>query len=109
MQAKIVEKIFSKLHEHNQNPATELKYNNNFTLLVAVVLSAQATDVSVNKATADLFLYYNSPEKMLALGEDGLKNYIKTIGLYHTKAANIIKTCQELIERHNGQVPASFD
>ncbi|WP_316354116.1 endonuclease III [Candidatus Trichorickettsia mobilis] len=109
MQVKIVEQIFSELHKHNQNPVTELKYNNNFTLLVAVVLSAQATDLSVNKASSDLFLYYNSPEKMLALGEDGLKNYIKTIGLYHTKAANIIKTCQALIERHNGQVPASFE
>ena len=90
--------LFERLRAINPHPTTEL---------IAVVLSAQATDVSVNKATVKLFAMANTPEAILALGEDTLKQYIKTIGLYNTKAANIMKTCQLLIERHHGEVPAS--
>jgi endonuclease III len=84
---------------------TELKYSSPFELLVAVTLSAQATDVGVNKATARLFPVANTPEQILALGEEGLKDYIKTIGLFNSKAKNIIAACRMLIERHDGQVP----
>jgi len=87
------------------NPTTELVYHSPFELLIAVILSAQATDVSVNKATAKLYAVANTPESILALGLDGLKSYIKTIGLYNSKAANILKTCQILIEQHHSQVP----
>lgn len=97
--------IFRRLHETNPNPATELHYQSPFELLVAVILSAQATDVSVNKATAKLYPVANTPQAILALGEQGLASYIRTIGLYNSKAKNIIKTCQLLLERHNGQVP----
>jgi endonuclease III len=97
--------IFSRLRAENPNPVTELEYNSPFELLIAVLFSAQATDVSVNKATRKLFPVANTPEKMLALGVDGLKNYIKTIGLFNAKAENAIKTCQILIEKHNSIVP----
>ena len=97
--------IFARLKEANPEPTTELVYSDPFELLIAVILSAQATDVSVNKATAKLYPVANTPEAMLALGEAGLKQYIKTIGLYNSKAKNIIKTCQLLIERHDGKVP----
>ncbi len=97
--------IFSRLREANPEPTTELNYSSPFELLIAVILSAQATDVGVNKATARLFPVANTPEAILALGVDGLKEYIKTIGLFNSKAENVIKTCRILIERHNSQVP----
>lgn len=97
--------IFSRLRAANPHPTTELHYHNAFELLIAVILSAQATDKGVNKATARLFPVANTPQAIADLGEDGLKGYIKTIGLYNAKAANIIKTCQQLLERHNGEVP----
>jgi endonuclease-3 len=97
--------IFSRLRSENPSPTTELKYNSTFELLIAVILSAQATDVSVNKATTKLYAVANSPEDIAALGEDGLKHYIKTIGLFNTKAANVIKTCQALIDQHDSQIP----
>lgn len=97
--------IFKRFQELNPNPKTELTYRSNFELLIAVMLSAQATDVSVNKATKTLFKIANTPKKMLALGEIGLKQYIKSIGLYHSKAKNIIKTCELLIAKHHGRVP----
>ena len=97
--------IFRRLQKQNPNPTTELNYTNSFELLVAVILSAQATDVGVNKATDQLFPVANTPETIFALGVDGLKEYIKTIGLFNAKAENIIKTCQMLIEQHNSQVP----
>ena len=99
--------IFSLLRQHNPAPTTELHYSNPFELLVSVVLSAQATDVSVNKATADLFKIANTPEQFINLGEQGLKRYIKSIGLYNTKAENIIRTCHILVETHAGEVPES--
>jgi len=98
--------IFQKLKAQNPKPTTELKYANPFELLVAVVLSAQATDVGVNKATKKLFLVANTPHAIVALGSEGLKQYIRTIGLYNTKANNIIKTCKLLIEEFDSQVPA---
>ena len=88
-------------------PDTELEYHNPFQLLVAVILSAQATDVSVNKATAKLYPVARTPAAVLALGVDGLKPYIRTIGLFNSKAENIIKTCRILVEQHNGEVPRS--
>ena len=97
--------IFARLQRENPQPTTELVYSSPFELLIAVILSAQATDVSVNKATEKLFARANTPAAMLALGEDGLKHYIRTIGLYNSKAKNIVKTCQLLIERHHAQVP----
>ena len=99
------EELFAILQSANPNPKTELVYQTPFELLIGVILSAQATDVSVNKATALLFPVANTPEKILALGEDGLKQYIKTIGLYNSKAKNIIKTCETLIKEHHSQVP----
>lgn len=99
------EEFFRRLAELNPNPTTELEYSSDFELLIAVILSAQATDVGVNKATRRLFPVANTPEKILALGEDGLKEYIKTIGLFNSKAKNVISTCRSLIEKHNGQVP----
>lgn len=89
----------------NPKPTTELEYANSFELLIAVVLSAQATDVSVNKATKKLFLVANTPEAIVTLGGEGLKKYIRTIGLYNTKAGNILKTCKLLIEEFDSQVP----
>ncbi|QUX91288.1 endonuclease III [Marinomonas sp. A3A] len=97
--------IFSRLRAENPNPVTELEYSSPFELLIAVLFSAQATDVSVNKATRKLFPVANTPETMLALGVDGLKSYIKTIGLFNAKAENAIKTCKILIEKHNSVVP----
>ncbi len=97
--------IFRRLREHNPNPTTELNYRNEFELLIAVILSAQATDVGVNKATKKLFEDAPTPQAMLELGVDGLKQYIKTIGLYNSKAENIIKTCRILVEKYKGQVP----
>lgn len=97
--------IFSRLREENPNPQTELEYSSTFELLIAVILSAQATDVGVNKATRHLFPIARTPEAMHALGVDGLSEYIKTIGLYRTKAKNVIETCRLLVERHNSQVP----
>ncbi|WGZ93277.1 MAG: endonuclease III [Candidatus Thiothrix putei] len=99
------EEIFRRLRDANPNPTTELVYNSTFELLIAVILSAQATDKGVNKATAHLFPAANTPEAIYALGVDGLKDYIKTIGLFNSKAANIIETCRILIEKHNSQVP----
>lgn len=101
--------IFSRLKKENPQPTTELVYSSPFELLIAVILSAQATDVSVNKATARLFPIANTPEAILALGEEGLKKYIKTIGLFNSKAKNIIKTCKLLIEKHHSQVPEQQD
>jgi endonuclease-3 len=99
------QEIFERLREANPSPTTELEYGNPFQLLVAVVLSAQSTDAGVNKATRRLFNKVRTPEDMLELGEDGLKEYIKTIGLYNTKAGNLIKACTLLVERHGGVVP----
>jgi endonuclease-3 len=103
--SNIIREMFSRLQAHNPKPSTELVYHSPFELLIAVILSAQATDVSVNKATLKLYAVANTPQAILNLGLDGLKEYIKTIGLYNTKAANIIKTCQILVEQHQGQVP----
>ena len=99
--------IFRRLHADNPTPTTELAYESTFELLIAVILSAQATDVGVNKATAKLFPVANTPAAILALGVDGLKEYIKTIGLFNTKAENVIKTCRILVEQHDGEVPNS--
>lgn len=93
------------LRENNPHPTTELNFSSPFELLIAVLLSAQATDVSVNKATAKLYPVANTPTAMLELGVEGVKTYIKTIGLYNSKAENIIKTCRILLEQHNGEVP----
>ena len=97
--------IFETLRSRMPAPTTELEYVNPFELLIAVILSAQATDVSVNKATAKLYPVANTPEAILALGVTGLKPYILTIGLFNSKAENIIKTCRILIEEHGGKVP----
>ena len=97
--------IFRRLHEDNPEPKTELAYSTPFELLVAVTLSAQATDVSVNTATAKLFPVANTPEASYALGVEGLSEYIKTIGLYNSKAKNVIEACRILIEKHGSQVP----
>ncbi len=98
--------IFSRLQQHNPEPKTELLYDSTFELLIAVLLSAQATDVGVNKATRKLYPVANTPAAILALGLDGLKEYIKTIGLFNSKAEHIIKTCQILIDQHGSEVPA---
>ena len=97
--------FFATLKNQNPEPTTELNYSSTFELLIAVILSAQATDVGVNKATDKLYPIANTPETILALGEDGLKYYIKTIGLFNSKAANVIKTCRQLIELHDSDVP----
>ncbi|MFK3772017.1 endonuclease III [Pseudomonas sp. NPDC089406] len=97
--------IFRRLHEDNPEPKTELAYTTPFELLIAVILSAQATDVGVNKATARLYPVANTPQAIHALGVDGLSEYIKTIGLYNSKAKNVIETCRLLIELHGGEVP----
>lgn len=102
---KQVYTFFERLREQRPYPTTELNFSSPFELLVAVTLSAQATDVSVNKATDKLFPVANTPEAIYALGVDGLKDYIKTIGLYNSKAENVIKACKILIEKHNSQVP----
>ena len=103
-QAQISE-LFSRLRELNPKPVTELEYSTPFELLVAVTLSAQATDVGVNKATRRLFPVANTPQAILDLGEDGLKRYINTIGLYNAKAANVIAACKILVDKHNSVVP----
>ena len=103
-QAKRIE-ILTRLRDDNPQPTTELKFDSPFELLISVLLSAQATDVSVNKATAKLYPVANTPQAILDLGVDGLKKYIKTIGLYNTKAENVIKTCQILVDKHNSEVP----
>lgn len=97
--------IFKRLRDNNPEPTTELEYSTPFELLVAVTLSAQATDVGVNKATARLFPKANTPEAILALGEEGLKDYIKTIGLFNSKAKHIIQACQILLDKFDGKVP----
>jgi len=101
--------IYRRLKETNPEPTTELNYNSSFELLIAVILSAQATDISVNKATDKLYPVANTPEAILALGENGLKRYIKTIGLYNSKAKNIIETCRMLIAEHDCRVPETRD
>ena len=100
-----IESFFPTLKAADPSPQTELEYSSVFELLAAVLLSAQATDVGVNKATRKLFVVANTPQKMLALGVSGLEHYVRTIGLYRTKAANLIKTCQILIDQHGGEVP----
>lgn len=97
--------ILSRLRANNPKPTTELEYSSPFELLIAVLLSAQATDVSVNKATRGLFAAANSPQAMFDLGVDGVKSFIKTIGLFNSKAENVIKTCRMLLDLHQGQVP----
>lgn len=97
--------IFSRLRANNPHPTTELNYSSSFELLIAVILSAQATDVGVNKATDKLYPVANTPQEIYDLGVDGLKTYIKTIGLFNSKAENVIKTCRMLLDRHNGEVP----
>jgi endonuclease-3 len=99
------QQILSRLRDNDPHPTTELVFTSPFELLIAVLLSAQATDVSVNKATAKLYPVANTPEAMLALGVEGVKAYIKTIGLFNTKAENVIKTCRILHEQHQGVVP----
>jgi endonuclease-3 len=99
------EELFERLHAVDPHPTTELNYSSPFELLIAVILSAQATDVGVNKATARLYPDANTPQAILELGEEGLKQYIRTIGLFNSKAANIIRTCQILLEQHEGDVP----
>lgn len=101
--------IFPRFREQNPHPTTELQYHSAFELLIAVILSAQATDVSVNKATATLYPIANTPQAILDLGLEGLISHIKSIGLFNSKAQNIIKTCAALIERHNGVVPNTRD
>lgn len=105
MDKKQINEIFKRFKANNPHPVTELKYHNHFELLVAVILSAQATDVSVNKATVELFKVASNAQAMLDLGLSGLKSYVKSIGLYNTKAANLIKTCKILVDEHHGQVP----
>ena len=97
--------MLSRLKAANPQPTTELEYSSPFELLIAVLLSAQATDVGVNKATRHLFPVARTPQAMLDLGVDGVKHYIKTIGLFNTKAENVIKTCRILVEQHDGEVP----
>ena len=98
-------RIFRQFKKNNPNPTTELRYRSKFELLVSVILSAQATDVSVNKATGRLYKVANTPAKMLLLGEEKLKSHIKTIGLFNAKAHNVIKACQILTDKHAGRVP----
>lgn len=105
MNKHTIDAIFARFKKANPSPTTELRYRSNFELLVAVILSAQATDVSVNKATAELFKVANTPEKILALGEAGLKKYIKTIGLFNSKAKNILQMCQLLRDKYHSKVP----
>ena len=109
MHKKEIEKIFNFFHSQNYSPNTELYYNSPYTLLIAVMLSAQATDQSVNKATSKLFKTISSPEQMIELGENKLKTFIKTIGLFNNKAKNIILTSKILIEDFNSEVPKTRD
>ncbi len=105
MKKSVIEQFYSRLRAANPTPETELHYATPFQLLIAVILSAQATDVGVNKATDKLFPIAPTPDKMLLLGIDGLSEFIKTIGLYRTKAKNVIATCRMLIDLHDGEVP----
>lgn len=105
MNAEKRAEFFRRLAELDPEPATELEYSSPFELLIAVILSAQATDVGVNKATRRLFPVANTPQRILALGEEGLKSHIRTIGLFNSKARNIMATCQALVDRHGGKVP----
>jgi len=104
-----IKKIFQIFSTANPIPKTELEYTNNFTLAIAVILSAQATDISVNKATKDLFKQFDTPQKILSLGVDNIKTYIKTIGLYNSKAKNIIALCEILIDKYNSIIPDQFE
>ena len=105
MNKSIRTEIFTRFKDQNPKPETELNFSNPFELLIAVILSAQATDKGVNKATDKLFPVANTPAQIAALGVEGLKEYIKTIGLFNTKAENVIKTCEILVEKHNSKVP----
>ncbi|MBF0264386.1 MAG: endonuclease III [Gammaproteobacteria bacterium] len=107
MNKAIRTEIFKRFQTQNPEPKTELNYSSTFELLIAVILSAQATDKGVNKATTKLFQIANTAQKILDLGEDGLKIHIKTIGLYHSKAQNIMKTCEILVNQYDGEVPDS--
>ena len=107
MKREDVRAFFERLREVNPQPATELNYDSPFELLIAVILSAQATDKGVNKATDKLFRVANTPQAILELGEDGLKEFIRTIGLFNSKAKNIIKACRIQVEEHGGEVPGS--
>ncbi len=109
MRAETINNIFELFKQNNYQPTTELNYTNLFTLLVAVILSARATDASVNKATKNLFLQYDTPEKMLELGEEGLKTYIKTLGLYNSKAKNIMAVCEALITQYQSTIPNNLE
>ena len=109
LSAAEIKKVFERLAKANPNPQAELIYKNAYTLLVSVVLSAQATDKSVNKATEPLYKIADTPKKMLALGQEKLQGYIKSIGLYKTKSANIIKLSEQLIEKFGGQVPGTME
>lgn len=109
MKKATIDKIFAIWQQENPEPKTELIFKNNYTLLVAVVLSAQSTDVGVNKATKKLFEVADTPEKMVKLGEAKLKKYINTIGLYNAKAANVIKLSERLIEKFDSEIPEDFD
>ena len=109
MNREKTQKIFERLRKSEPEPKTELEFVNNFTLCVAVVLSAQATDKGVNKATKELFKIADTPQKMLALGEDGIKDHIKTIGLFNAKAANVFKLCKMLIDDFGGELPRTRD
>lgn len=104
-----IDAIFSEFEKQNSNPLIELQYFNHFTLLVAIVLSAQSTDAGVNKATKNLFALHKTPESFLALGLDGLKSYISSIGLYNNKAKNIIALSEKVLREHKGSVPQDFD
>jgi len=99
------QEIFTRLREHIENPRSDLEYRSHFELLISVLLSAQATDISVNKATARLYPLANTPQQMVALGEDGVREHIKTIGLFNSKAKNVIATCRILIDQYDSQVP----
>ena len=107
MKTKDRRQIFERLRAANPDPTTELNFNSHFELLISVILSAQATDVSVNQATAKLYPVANTPEAILALGEEGLKRHIRTIGLFNTKAKNVIAACRMLVEKHGSQVPGT--
>jgi len=107
MNRKKIAAIFERLKAANPKPTTELEYSTPFELLIAVILSAQATDKGVNLATRELYKHANTPQAILALGVEGLSNYIKTIGLFNTKAKNVIATCRILVEQHGGKVPES--
>ena len=104
-----IDKIFQIFSKQTPIPKTELEYSNHFTMAVAVILSAQATDISVNKATKTLFTQYNTAKQMIDLGENGLKSYIKTIGVYNTKAKNILAFCHMLIDQYHSEIPDTFD